>query len=323
MPILTIRHVTTYRYRQPVAFGEHRMMLRPRDAHDQRLIDLQLDISPAPSSLRFIDDAHGNRVGIARFETRAAQLRFDATVRVEHVPAEPRGHEIEDYAQTYPFRYSDEDMPDLACSIERHHVDPDNEVAHWAKGFVRRESPTGTFALLLAITEAIHDAFEYRARSEKGIQEPALTLRLGRGSCRDFALLMIEAVRSLGLAARFASGYLAIPDADARAAAGGATHAWAQVYLPGAGWIDFDPTTGSVGKKHLVTVATVRDPRQALPLHGTWIGFPSDHLGMTVDVKVTATVPARRASDEPGRRSHARHRRIEEGDEGTLGEARN
>src|SRR5579864_910170 len=122
MPILTIRHVTTYRYRQPVAFGEHRMMVRPRDAHDQRLIDLKLDISPAPSSLRFIDDALGNHVGIARFGRRAAQLRFDATIRVDHAPADPCGHEIEDYAQTYPFRYSDEEMPDLARCIVRHHV---------------------------------------------------------------------------------------------------------------------------------------------------------------------------------------------------------
>ena len=320
MPILTIRHVTTYRYRQPVTFGEHRMMVRPRDTHDQRLIDLKLDISPAPSSLRFIDDALGNHVGIARFGRRAAQLRFDATIRVDHAPADPCGHEIEDYAQTYPFRYSDEEMPDLARCIVRHHVDPNNEVADWAQSFVRRERSTATFALLQAITEAIHDTFEYRARAEKGIQDPALTLRLGHGSCRDFALMMIEAVRSLGLAARFASGYLAIP----QAVAGGATHAWAQVYLPGAGWIDFDPTTGNIGKKHLVTVAAVRDPRQALPLHGTWIGFPSDHLGMTVDVNVTAAaVPADGPDEASRRRSRAKRRGSDEGDEGTLGRARN
>jgi transglutaminase-like putative cysteine protease len=121
------------------------------------------------------------------------------------------------------------------------------------------------------------------------------TLRLGHGSCRDFAMLMIEAARSLGFAARFASGYLAVPFDDptdlTSGSARGSTHAWAELYLPGTGWIDFDPTIGSVGKFGLVTVAVVRDPYQAIPLHGTFIGFPTDHLGMEVQVSVTSGTP--------------------------------
>jgi len=310
MPVLTIRHVTTYRYRQPVAFGEHRMMLRPRDAHDQQLIESRLDISPEPISLRFIHDAFGNHVGIARFSGRADVLRFDSTIRLHHAPAEALGIEIEDYARTVPFCYSAEEMPDLARCIERHHVDPDNEVDHWARKFLRRDGPTGTFELLAALNKAIHEQFTYLLRHEKGIQEPAQTLRLGRGSCRDFALLMIEAARSLGLAARFASGYLALPVTGADEPPGGATHAWAQFYLPGAGWVDFDPTSGSVGRRNLVTVAVVRDPRQALPLHGTWVGFPSDHLGMTVDVSViTAEASAAAWAGDAAPRQRTRARR--------------
>ena len=139
------------------------------------------------------------------------------------------------------------------------------------------------------LTRTIKQTFTYVARHEKGIQDPLLTLKIGSGSCRDLAMLMIEAVRSLGMAARFVSGYLHVPDHnDDRNAGGGNTHAWVQVYLPGPGWVDFDPASGIVGNRGLVRVAVVRDPRQAIPLHGTWTGFPSDNLGMTVEVNVTA-----------------------------------
>ena len=149
--------------------------------------------------------------------------------------------------------------------------------------------------LLTRLSQGINHGFLYRRREAKGIQQPVETLRLGHGSCRDFAMLMIEAARSLGFAARFASGYLAVPLDDPKeltsGSVRGSTHAWAQIYLPGTGWIDFDPTSGSVGKIGLVTVAVVRDPHHAIPLHGTFIGFPSDHLGMEVQVSVTSGTP--------------------------------
>jgi len=284
MPVLTIRHITTYCYRQPVGFGEHRMMFRPRDAHDQRLIEAKLDITPRPASLRFAHDVFGNHVGIARFEGRAEELRFDSTIRLDHAPEPAAELELDDHASTLPFCYTAEEVPDLARYIERHHADPDNQVDRWARQYLRQDRPTGTLELLCALNEAIHAGCTYLRRDEKGIQEPVQTLKLGRGSCRDFALLMIEAARSLGLAARFVSGYLAVPTDDADETSEGSTHAWMQVYLPGAGWIDFDPTSGSIGKGNLVAVAVVREPAQAVPLHGTWFGFPSDALGMTVEV---------------------------------------
>jgi len=127
------------------------------------------------------------------------------------------------------------------------------------------------------------------AREESGVQDPVKTLRVKSGSCRDFAVLMMEAVRTLGLAARFVTGYLYVPEGlPAERVGGGATHAWLEVYLPGAGWIEFDPTNGIVGNHDLIRVAVARDPRQAVPISGTWTGFPSDHLGMTVEVEVTA-----------------------------------
>ncbi|HTQ33110.1 MAG TPA: transglutaminase family protein, partial [Stellaceae bacterium] len=171
---------------------------------------------------------------------------------------------------------------------ERQYLDRDREVDRWAHQFLRKQGPTATRELLATMTQAVHQRFTYAARAEAGTQDPVATLRLGSGSCRDFALLMMEAVRSLGLAARFVSGYL-VPSGrvDHKRLGGEATHAWCEVYLPGAGWIEYDPTNGLVGNDELIRVAVVRDPRQAVPISGTWTGFPSDFIEMTVDVTVT------------------------------------
>jgi transglutaminase-like putative cysteine protease len=298
MPVLTVRHVTTYRYRQPVAFGEHRMMLRPREGHDQRLFEARLDITPKPTSLRWLHDVYGNSVAIARFAGRAKELVFESVVRLDHRPHNALDFQIEDYARTFPFAYGMEEVPDLARSIERHWRDDERAVDRWARRFLRRDGPTGTLELLAAMTHGIKRELTYIPRHERGIQDPAKTLKLGSGTCRDFAVLMMEAARSLGLAARFVSGYLYSPGAEGEARiGGGSTHAWARVYLPGAGWVEFDPTNGIVGNRDLIRVAIARDPAHALPLSGTWTGFPSDSLGMTVDVAVTSeakpALPAR------------------------------
>jgi transglutaminase-like putative cysteine protease len=312
MPTLTIRHVTTYRYRRPVAFGEHRMMLRPRDSHDQKVIEASLEISPEPTSLRLVQDAFGNHVGIARFSDRSKVLWFESVVRLEHAFSDAANLDLEDDAGTFPFHYSADEMPDLARCIERHQPDPGNKVGRWARQFLPAGGTIGTFELLTRLARGINQGFRYQRREAKGIQQPTETLRVGHGSCRDFAMLMIEAARSLGFAARFASGYLAVPLEDPEkpmsGSAHGSTHAWAQIYLPGTGWIDFDPTRGSVGKIGLVAVAVVRDPLHAIPLHGTFMGLQSDHLGMEVQVSVTRGTPeAIRAT--PGRFARAPSRR--------------
>jgi transglutaminase-like putative cysteine protease len=287
MPVRTVHHVTTYRYRQPVSFGEHRMMLRPREGHGQRLLESRLDITPEPSSLRWIKDVFGNHVAYARFSKRAQELRFDSTMVLDHAPNHAPDFPLEDYAETFPFTYGAEEMPDLLRLIERQRPDPQHEVDRWVRQFLSREGATRTRELLTTLNQAIRQSFTYVAREEQGIQDPARTLRLGSGSCRDFAVLMMEALRSLGLAARFVSGYLHTPQRGDRHIGGGATHAWLQVYLPGAGWVEFDPTNGIVGNQDLIRVAVVREPTQAVPLSGTWSGFPADSLGMTVEVTVS------------------------------------
>ena len=288
MHLLNVRHVTTYRYRRPVRFGEHRMMLRPRDSYDQRLIEATLGITPEPAEIRWMHDVFGNAVAIARFETTAPELRFDSRIRLDHSPTNALDFQIEDYATIYPFAYSADEAPDLLRSVERQYLDPQREVDRWARQFFNNEGPTDTREMLAAMTKAIHTRFAYLRREEPGTQDPIATLKLGSGSCRDFALLMIEAVRSYGLAARFVSGYLYSPAKDGGNVGGGATHAWVDVYLPGAGWIEYDPTNGIIGNRDLIRVAVVRDPRQAVPLSGTWTGAPSDLIGMDVDVTVTS-----------------------------------
>jgi transglutaminase-like putative cysteine protease len=253
------------------------------------LLESKLEITPKPTNLRWIQDAFGNHVAIARFAGRAEALRFDSTIRLDHSPADIVDMDIEDFARAYPFTYDAGDRPDLVHFIERQSLDPHHQLDQWVHSFLRKGGSTNTRALLVNLTRTIKQTFTYVARHEKGIQHPLLTLKLGSGSCRDLAMLMIEAVRSLGMAARFVSGYLHVPDHnDDGNAGGGNTHAWVQVYLPGPGWVDFDPASGIVGNRGLVRVAVVRDPRQAIPLHGTWTGFPSDNLGMTVEVNVTA-----------------------------------
>ena len=289
MAVIKVRHVTTYRYKQPVSFGEHRMMLRPRDSYDQKLLDSSLKITPEPVALRWVHDVFGNCVAIAQFAGRAAELRFESVIRLDHSATNALDFQIEEYATRYPFSYGADEMPDLLRLIERQYLDPDREIDRWARQFLRHDGRSDTTELLAAMTHAIRRDLTYVAREESGTQDPIKTLKLGSGSCRDFAALMMEAARSLGLAARFVSGYLYVPENRCDSpVGGGATHAWLEVYLPGAGWVEFDPTNGIVGSADLIRVAVVRDPRQAMPVSGTWTGFPSDHLGMTVEVEVTA-----------------------------------
>jgi transglutaminase-like putative cysteine protease len=293
MPILSIRHVTTYRYRNPVALGEHRMMFRPRESYDQRLLACDLAISPEPSRLRFMQDVFGNCVGVVGFSGRTRELTFDSKVTLDHTPlpafADMDG-EIEIYTGAMPFDYSAEDLPDLDASMQRQHPDPDGLIDRWARRFVRNSGKTSLQALLSEMTQAIYADFRYGARLEIGTQTPLETLALGTGSCRDYAVLMMDAVRSLGLAARFVSGYIYSPYVGPSLVGrvgGGHTHAWVRVYLPACGWVEFDPTNGIVGNADLVRVAIARDPRQAVPLHGTWDGEAGDYQGMEVNVEVT------------------------------------
>jgi transglutaminase-like putative cysteine protease len=287
MPRLTIHHKTQYRYVRPVAFGEHRIMLRPRDGHDLRVVSGDLKIVPEPMRLRWIHDVFGNSVAIATFDERSDVLAFTWSATVDHNPAEEFALTPDDPAYFYPFLYDPEEFPDLRQFITPQYSDPNGELSSWARNFLDLEAPTPTYKILTQMTHGIRESFAYRRRHEHGTQHPLDTLQTGSGSCRDYALLMIEALRQLGIAARFVSGYLCVPP-DSGHLGGGSTHAWVQVYLPSAGWIEFDPTNGIVGTRDLIRVAVARDPRQAIPLHGTYLGPADAFIGMKVDIRVVS-----------------------------------
>lgn len=290
MTILHVVHRTVYTYRQPVQFGEHRLMCRPRDSHDLRLIDTTLAITPAASGIRWIHDVFGNSIAIASFSQSAQELVFESSFRAEHYPVEAREIVIEPYAYAFPFSYSAEDTADLGRTKERHYLDPEHKIDAWAKNVLERTPGGGTMDVLMAMTSGIKEQFRYAARDAEGVQTPLDTLSLGSGSCRDFAVFMMEAARSLGLAARFVSGYLYdenLIGAAGGMVGGGATHAWLQVFLPGAGWVEFDPTNSLAGGRNLIRVAVVRDAAQAVPLAGSYTGAPDAFISIAVDVKVT------------------------------------
>jgi len=287
MTILRVHHVTWYRYRRPVGFGQHRLMFRPRDSYDQRLLQATMRVSPEPSDLFWVHDTFGNCVAVADFTGEADHLGFETDIVLEHTPLQRPHFRADAGARTWPFAYDDDSLPDLAPSINRQFPD-DQMTQDWARRFIRRVGPTDTARLLEDMTLAIKADFSYGRRLDKGTQTPDVTLSSRGGTCRDFALLMIEATRSLGFAARFVTGYIYVPSRDTHDhLGGGATHAWVQVFLPGAGWVEFDPTNGIIGNRDLIRVGVARDPRQALPLWGTHTGTSADSLGMTVEVKVT------------------------------------
>jgi transglutaminase-like putative cysteine protease len=287
MAILRVNHITTYAYRRPVGFGEHRLMFRPRDSYDQRLLQSRLDITPTASDLFWVHDVFGNCVAVANFDQESALLRFETDILLDHTPQASLHFRTDTSARTWPFTYDDEDSPDLAPYRVRQFPD-DALTEAWARKFVNPNGPTDTAHLLEIMTHAVKADFKYNRRTNPGTQTPEMTLYPLSGTCRDFALLMMEATRSLGFAARFVTGYIYVPSRDgSEHLGGGATHAWVQVFLPGAGWVEFDPTNGIIGNTDLIRVGVTRDPRQAIPLWGTHTGGRQDSLGMTVQVNVT------------------------------------
>jgi transglutaminase-like putative cysteine protease len=290
MKYLTVRHETRYRYSAPVNFGAHRLMLRPRDSHDLRLVDAELTLSP-PGDMRWMHDVFGNSVAEVQFGQQAAELLIVSTLHLEHYGLTRPVFPIAPEAQVYPFIYSANDRSDLGRLLDRHYPDPQNLIDAWAKRFVSGRFMS-TYNLLSNMNAAIKHEFTYNTRYEEGTQSPIETLERKSGTCRDFALLFIEAVRSLGFGARFITGYLYDPALDGAEGAmqgSGATHAWADVYLPGAGWVEYDPTNGLIAGQNLIRIAVTRDPSQAIPVAGTFDGTMGQFQGMTVDVTVHAS----------------------------------
>ena len=289
MTILNVRHATVYRYRRPVRLGDHRLMLRPRDSHDIRVLRTRLNFAPA-ASLRWIHDVFGNSIAIASFAEPAAELRIESGLQLETYAGDQPSSEIAAEAASYPFIYSPDDRIDLGRMLEPEYPDPADRLGSWARGFVRGQR-TDTLALLADLNAGVKAWISYRSRDTEGTQTAIETLDRGSGSCRDLAVLLIEAARCLGFGARVVTGYLYNPSTDGGGAAttgAGATHAWADIYIPGAGWIAYDPTNATIGGLNLIRVAVTRNIRQAVPIAGNFVGAAGDYLGMSVDVTVSS-----------------------------------
>ena len=285
MPSVTITHATTYHYRTEVPLGPHRLMLRPRETRDLSLMSFELEISPE-ARIDWSHDVAGNAVATARFDTMTTMLSIRSRTRVDlRAPVWPV-FPIAAAAASFPFVYSPDDWTDLGALAVPQYVDDTGRLSRWVERFVMAR-PTDTLSLLKDISNGITAGIFYQSRETEGTQGPLETLDRGWGSCRDFAVLFAEAVRMLGFGARLVSGYLSNPSGDQIGSVdAGSTHAWAEVFVPGAGWIAFDPTNRSVGSANLVPVAVARSIQQVAPVMGSYHGNSSDLLSMEVEVDV-------------------------------------
>ena len=284
---LTIRHRTTYRYNQAVSFGPHRLMLRPRESRDLQLISSIVTVTPT-ASITWAQDVFGNAVATATPGAMADSLVIDSLAEIRLDAEAWPVFDIAASAISYPFQYSDDEWTDLGALTVQQYSDPTGRLRDWTRAFVRGER-TDTLALLKDLSAGVAGWIRYQSRDVEGVQSPTETLDRGWGSCRDFAVLFAEAARSLGFGARIVSGYLYNPDRNALGSSGaGSTHAWAEVFVPGAGWITFDPTNRSVGGSNLIPVAVGRDIRMAMSVVGSFVGMTNAFLGMSAEVIVAA-----------------------------------
>ncbi len=281
-----IRHTTLYHYRTAVSLGPHRLMLRPRESRELQLVSHDLTVSP-DATITWAHDVAGNAVATASFTGTTDTLRIESSLEL-NLTANPWPiFNIAATAHHFPFFYSNDDRADLGALALQQYLDPMGRLQQWARSFVRGAAPD-TLELLKAISHGVAESLQYEVRESEGTQTPLESLDRGRGSCRDFAILFAEAVRSLDMGARIVSGYLYDPHGSATGSSGsGSTHAWAEVYVPGAGWINFDPTNRSIGGFNLIPVAVARDITLLMPVSGSYAGAADAFAGMEVEVRVT------------------------------------
>jgi transglutaminase-like putative cysteine protease len=277
---IRIQHLTEYLFSAPVTLNPHRLLIRPREGHDVRIESSKLDISPA-YRIKWQRDVFDNSLAVVSFKAPSNRLTIASEVVIQHFEQAPFDFMVEDYAVNYPFNYADAERTDLIAYQQLVFLNDQPAINHWLHQF--NYLGMNTFSMLMLINQTISNQFTYQMREEPGVQSPAYTLAHRSGSCRDYATLLIEACRCLGLASRFVSGYLHAPATEEGHAS---THAWVEVYLPGTGWKGFDPTSGEVTSSKHIAVAVARDPESVPPVSGSFIGFGSNVPTMHVDVKV-------------------------------------
>lgn len=278
---LNISHVTEYRFANPVSLLPHRLLLRPRENHNVRIESSILEIFPA-HVLQWKRDVLDNSVALVSFSGLSDRLSITSNVVIQHYEENPFDFLLDDYAVDYPFDYAVAEQAELAPFRQSTYPFDREAIQHWLDGLGLR-SPMQTFSLLDRLNREIAGRLYYRMREEPGVQSPAQTLALNSGSCRDFAALFMEACRHLGLASRFVSGYLF---AEATEAGNASTHAWAETYLPGAGWKGFDPTSGEVTGNRHIAVAVASHPEAVPPVAGSFVGPAGQTPALTVAVRV-------------------------------------
>jgi len=275
---LRILHRTYYNFSGLVRLEPHRLLLRPREGPGLRIESATLEITPA-AQLRWLRDAYDNPVAIASFAELAAQLAIVSECVVQQFDETPLDFLVADEAVEYPFAYDAEASAVLRPYLDLLEPGARATLDAWVQRYWRPGEAVQTYVLLARLCAGIHDSFSYQVREEAGVQSASATLARGMGSCRDFATLFMEAARHLGLAARFVSGYLLAPSPDGRS---GSTHAWAEVYLPGAGWKGFDPTSGELAGSGHIAVAVARSPEVVSPVTGAFVGPPGADLSVGV-----------------------------------------
>lgn len=287
MTALRILHRTTYNYSQPVSFGPHRMLLRPRESRDLKLISNTVTLNVA-STVTWSQDVFGNSVASASFHAMSSSLVVESVSELELYAAHWPVFDIAASAISYPFSYSDDEWTDLGALTVQQYADPEGRLRDWTRGFVHGPS-TDTLSLLKDLSNGVTLYVGYQSREVEGTQTPTETLDRRLGSCRDMAVLFIEAVRGLGFGARIVSGYLHNPDLNLQGISdAGCTHAWAEVFLPGAGWVTFDPTNRSVGGSNLIPIAVGRGIHQVTPVAGDFVGPVAASMGLWVEVTVAS-----------------------------------
>ncbi len=256
-------------------------MMRPREGHGIRLESCSFDIFPE-NRLWWIRDLHETSVGLVDFIKPEEKMVIDGEFTLDVLQENPFNFVISPEATEYPFSYDPDLFTQLRPLIRSSYVRDLERVRAWLNPIWHPGKRMDTLALLQQLNDTIYRTFRYQRRMEKGVQSPAETIERNSGSCRDFATLFMEACRSLGLAARFVSGYMYSPDITGAMS----MHGWTEIYLPGAGWIGFDPSWGILADSNYFPVAVTRYPEHAPPISGTYIGTPRAFLKTHVDLYV-------------------------------------